>query len=151
MKPGWKSTEFWLTLVINLASGLVALGIVGEGTKLGQGLALGVATLTTLGYTGFRSGVKKAASSAVDGAKEVGRKVATASLSAARDAVTEELEARLPDKVKEEILKATLRRLDREADKALDWVKTFEAPTLDPSVWKPRSKAWMGDNREGPR
>lgn len=41
IKPGYKTSEFWLTLVSTLVSGAVALGLLptGEGEQLQGGLA----------------------------------------------------------------------------------------------------------------
>lgn len=35
MKPGWKTTEFWMTVVITIVAMLAALGIVGPADRPG--------------------------------------------------------------------------------------------------------------------
>jgi hypothetical protein len=63
-KPGWKTTEFWLTLLSTLLGGLMASGLVCtdhdsatalEVCKIGGELMV---ILSTLGYTGARTFAK---------------------------------------------------------------------------------------------
>lgn len=51
-KPGWQTTEFWLTLIVTLVSWVVASGIVDKTeTDLdNKVLAILVSVLTVLGY-----------------------------------------------------------------------------------------------------
>lgn len=57
-KPGYKTTEFWLTLIANLIGVTLASGLVLPETQLGQGLGLATVVLSNLGYTVNRSVVK---------------------------------------------------------------------------------------------
>jgi len=66
MKPGYKTSEFWLSLAALLLSALAASGALGEGTGLEKLLALALSTLAALGYTGARVLTKRA-----EAAKEV--------------------------------------------------------------------------------
>ncbi len=56
-KPGYKTTEFWLTVVAAVAGLIIASGVDGDVAKY-AGLAL--TALTTLGYGKARSDVKAA-------------------------------------------------------------------------------------------
>lgn len=54
-KPGYKTTEFWLTLVATLISFLVASGVLDPGSTALQ-IATGISGfLATLGYQGCRA------------------------------------------------------------------------------------------------
>jgi len=57
VKPGLKTTEFWLTLAASVVSVLLTLGLEGN-----AGTIVGVAAvvLTTLGYQVSRTSAKKA-------------------------------------------------------------------------------------------
>jgi len=57
-KPGWKTTEFWLTLVVLIASAVMSSGAVGEDSGLGKVLALVVAAGAAMGYTAVRGFTK---------------------------------------------------------------------------------------------
>ncbi len=59
-KPGWQTTEFWLTLIALVVGALMSSGAVQEGTTLYQALAFAAVILTTLGYTVSRTIAKKA-------------------------------------------------------------------------------------------
>jgi len=59
MKPGWKTTEFWLLVVVMFITTLTAAGVIGEGTKIEASVALAGQVLGGLGYGQFRSSVKK--------------------------------------------------------------------------------------------
>jgi hypothetical protein len=67
IKDGWKTTEFWLTLISVLISGAVALGALptGEGEQLQSGLVMivtGVFTVApVIAYIWNRARVKAAA------------------------------------------------------------------------------------------
>jgi hypothetical protein len=58
MKPGWQTTEFWLTLAAQLVAALLASGALAEGSlvlKIVAGLA---SVLGLLGYTVARTYLK---------------------------------------------------------------------------------------------
>lgn len=57
-KPGYKTTEFWLTVAANLIGATLASGLVVEGSQLAQGLGLATVVLSNLGYTYTRAKVK---------------------------------------------------------------------------------------------
>lgn len=60
MKPGYQTTEFWLTLASNLIGGAISVGLVpSEGTSA-KVIALMSLTLATYGYTYSRGMVKSA-------------------------------------------------------------------------------------------
>jgi hypothetical protein len=62
MKPGWKTTEFWLSLAAQLVGAAAASGALpGTGTTA-QVVGLASAALAAFGYTAGRSSVKKAES-----------------------------------------------------------------------------------------
>lgn len=63
MTPGYKTTEFWLTLLANLMSALVLCGVVADGTPWAKVVAVITMMLASLGYTAARATVKKAAES----------------------------------------------------------------------------------------
>ena len=58
-KPGWKTSEFWLTLVANFVGACFASGVIAEGTTWGKLLGLAAMVLSTLGYTVNRTIQKK--------------------------------------------------------------------------------------------
>jgi hypothetical protein len=60
MKSGYKTTEFWMTLAVNLITAAQASGLFKAGT-VAMALAFAMSTLTTLGYTYGRAYVKTAA------------------------------------------------------------------------------------------
>lgn len=59
-KPGWKTTEFWLTLAAVVVGTLLATGVWGEGDTAYTVLAFIASALTALGYTHGRSKLKTA-------------------------------------------------------------------------------------------
>ena len=59
-KPGYKSTEFWLSTAVTVIGLVIASGAIEETSTWGQILAYGMSTLTTLGYTASRGKVKAA-------------------------------------------------------------------------------------------
>tara|TARA_R100001082_G_scaffold77065_1_gene44943 strand:- start:10554 stop:10778 length:225 start_codon:yes stop_codon:yes gene_type:complete len=59
MKPGYKSTEFWLSSGAMLGGILMASGAFPMESSLGQILGMIMSTLAALGYTGSRASVKK--------------------------------------------------------------------------------------------
>jgi len=60
LKPGVKTTEFWLTTFASVVSALLASGIFPSGGQIMQILGAIGLVLTVLGYGVHRSGVKKA-------------------------------------------------------------------------------------------
>ena len=63
-KPGYKSSEFWLTLAAQVVAALFASGVVADGSTFDKALVLIAGLLGALGYAVVRGGVKKAASAA---------------------------------------------------------------------------------------
>ena len=59
MKPGYKSTEFWLSTAALIIGACVASGFFPVESSIGQMLGMAMSGLAALGYTGMRSGVKK--------------------------------------------------------------------------------------------
>lgn len=59
-KPGWRTSEFWLTLAASVLGAAFASGAIGEGGTLAKVLGLAATILTTLGYTVVRTNAKKA-------------------------------------------------------------------------------------------
>ena len=59
MKPGWKTTEFWLSVMALLVGALIASGAFADGGTLAQVLAFAASALTALGYTVARGLAKK--------------------------------------------------------------------------------------------
>lgn len=57
-KPGVKTTEFWLTLLVNVLSAMLSSGLVIESTPAGQMIAAVAAGLTSVGYVTSRAFVK---------------------------------------------------------------------------------------------
>lgn len=59
VKPGYKTTEFWLTNAAFLLGALLASGLVGDGSALAKLIGLAGSILSTLGYTISRGFAKK--------------------------------------------------------------------------------------------
>lgn len=59
-KPGWQTTEFWLSTAAKLLGVLFASGVIGAGTTLERIAGLAAALLASLGYTVSRALVKAA-------------------------------------------------------------------------------------------
>jgi hypothetical protein len=57
-KPGYKTTEFWLSTGAVLLGALFASGVVSEGSSFDKVLGLAVSILTALGYTVARTKAK---------------------------------------------------------------------------------------------
>ncbi len=57
MQPGWKSSEFWLTLAAQAAGAVLASGLPSD-NKVVQVSALAMQALTLLGYQNTRARVK---------------------------------------------------------------------------------------------
>lgn len=60
IKPGWKTTEFWLKLLAMLLTALYASGVISTGSQAENVVAIVATILGTLGYTVSRSLVKAA-------------------------------------------------------------------------------------------
>lgn len=62
MKPGWKTTEFWLTLIALLVAGgaFIAGAVGGEESSIGKAIAFAASALAGLGYSWSRGAVKEA-------------------------------------------------------------------------------------------
>ena len=58
-KPGWKTTEFWLTLCANLLGAMAASGAFPESSPTMKAVGMGGAVLATMGYTYTRAQVKQ--------------------------------------------------------------------------------------------
>lgn len=59
MKPGYKSTEFWLSLAAACVGGLMASGVIAPESTTSQVVGLISSALVALGYTGARLSLKK--------------------------------------------------------------------------------------------
>ena len=62
-KPGYKTTEFWLSLAAMVIGAGMASGSFGDESTLGKVIGLAASVLGALGYTITRGAVKKAAAS----------------------------------------------------------------------------------------
>lgn len=60
IKPGWQTTEFWLSTAAKLLGILFAAGIIGDGTLAARIAGLAAMVLTALGYSVSRALVKAA-------------------------------------------------------------------------------------------
>jgi hypothetical protein len=58
MKPGYKTTEFWLSVAAIVISAFLASGVVAEGSAVAQALGLALGALSAAGYSVGRSIVK---------------------------------------------------------------------------------------------
>lgn len=58
-KPGYKTTEFWLTLVAMIITALYSSGLLDMTPKIAGVIGLVATVLTALGYTVVRGSVKK--------------------------------------------------------------------------------------------
>ncbi len=59
VKPGYKTTEFWLTLAATVVGALMASGVIVEGTTWGKVVGVAAMILSALGYQVSRTIVKK--------------------------------------------------------------------------------------------
>lgn len=59
VKPGYKTTEFWLSFAAVVVGIVVASGVVPADTGWERALGLVVSGLAALGYTGSRLAIKK--------------------------------------------------------------------------------------------
>ena len=58
-KPGWKTSEFWLSSLATVGGILLASGAVAEGTAAAQVVGGILALLASLGYTASRTSIKR--------------------------------------------------------------------------------------------
>lgn len=58
VKPGYKTTEFWFSLVVMIVGAVLASGVVAEGSLASQILGGVMAVLAQLGYAKSRADVK---------------------------------------------------------------------------------------------
>ncbi len=59
VKKGYKTTEFWLTVVAAILPLLYASGLIGEGTTIDKIISAGLTVLAALGYSVARGIAKK--------------------------------------------------------------------------------------------
>lgn len=57
-KPGFKTSEFWLTTAAMIVGSLIASGAIGETTQLGRAIAFIASALAAAGYSWSRGTVK---------------------------------------------------------------------------------------------
>jgi hypothetical protein len=57
-KPGWRTSEFWLSTAAVIMSQLYASGVIGDSSAVGKVAALVVSILAALGYTVARTKAK---------------------------------------------------------------------------------------------
>ena len=70
MTKGYKTSEFWLSLVAILTGAILSSGAIENNTVL-QGLGLVASTLAALGYSGSRA-ITKAGDSKANALKHIG-------------------------------------------------------------------------------
>jgi len=58
IKPGWKTTEFWLSAAVSLIGLLMASGVIEPGGAWDKIVGLASAALSSLGYSASRGQVK---------------------------------------------------------------------------------------------
>jgi hypothetical protein len=58
MKPGYKTTEFWLSLLTVLISAVASSGLFASTSPAARLISIALATLTSLGYTASRTSLK---------------------------------------------------------------------------------------------
>ena len=59
MKPGYKTTEFWLSMIAVALGAVQASGLIPGESAWGQMLGTAVVAQVSLGYTGARLNLKK--------------------------------------------------------------------------------------------
>lgn len=64
-KPGWKTTEFWLTLATSLIGAFMASGLIQPGTKFDKAIGFAVLVLSKLGYDVSRGLAKRVSSTVI--------------------------------------------------------------------------------------
>lgn len=60
MKPGYKTTEFWLALVAQVLGALLGAGVFEGAGPVGQAAGIASAVLASLGYSAGRAWTKNA-------------------------------------------------------------------------------------------
>jgi len=65
-KPGYKTTEFWLTLLVTVLGALMASGIFNEDSPILKLVGVCLAALSQLGYSVGRIKVKNVSSKIID-------------------------------------------------------------------------------------
>jgi len=58
ISPGYKTTEFWLTVLVTVCGAIMASGALPEGSLVGQIIGGVMVILGQLGYTAARAQVK---------------------------------------------------------------------------------------------
>jgi hypothetical protein len=58
MKPGWKTTEFWLSLIATVCGILMASGAIVPGSQIAQIIGGVMSVLAVLGYQAGRTSAK---------------------------------------------------------------------------------------------
>ncbi len=60
MKPGYKTSEFWLNLLVFLLGAALASGLLADGGHVAKTIGGALSLLSAIGYTAARTGVKRA-------------------------------------------------------------------------------------------
>jgi len=60
IKPGYKTSEFWLSAVASIIGLVMASGAIESGSSYDKAVGLVVTVLAAMGYTASRATVKKA-------------------------------------------------------------------------------------------
>lgn len=60
MKPGYKTTEFWLTLLVTVLGAAMASGLIPEGGLWAKVVGAAMSVLGALGYQASRTFAKRA-------------------------------------------------------------------------------------------
>lgn len=63
-KPGWRTSEFWLTLATSVVGGLLAAGVWPDDSQIMKVLGVGAVLLSNLGYQVQRGYVKSSGNKA---------------------------------------------------------------------------------------
>lgn len=58
VKPGWKTSEFWLSMAATVIGALTTDGVIGAGTEAAKIAGVALIALASLGYTYSRTMVK---------------------------------------------------------------------------------------------
>lgn len=58
VRPGWRTSEFWLSTAAAILGALFASGAIGEGGTVAKILGMAATILSTLGYTVARTKAK---------------------------------------------------------------------------------------------
>ena len=61
MKPGYTTTEFWLSSLVALAGSLLSAGVLGAGSQAERIAGIVVAALSAMGYSAARGKAKAGA------------------------------------------------------------------------------------------